>query len=221
MYGSWDMEHDGQNFLSFWVIFLPFYLTSNLQNKNFEKIKKKKKTLGDIILHMCTINDNHMMYGSWDMERDRQIFLSFWTIFLPFYSSKYPENQNFEKILKMPENITLYMCTIWCMVSEIWSMKFLSFWTIFCPFNPPNNPENKKNEKNPSGDIIILHMCTINYNHMMYIQFLRYANIPTVPTLVCCLAVLDWINLSRFSDFSPKIFYIHFIFHQQCNNLHK
>ena len=25
-----------------------------------------------------------MMYGSWDMERNRHIFLSFWTVFLPF-----------------------------------------------------------------------------------------------------------------------------------------
>ena len=34
----------------------------NLENQNFERMKK---TPGDIIiLHMCTINDNHMMYGS-------------------------------------------------------------------------------------------------------------------------------------------------------------
>ena len=39
---------------------------------------------GDIIiLHMCTINDNHMMNSSWDMEHDAQNFLSFWTIFCP------------------------------------------------------------------------------------------------------------------------------------------
>ena len=45
---------------------LSFYLPNNLKNQNFEKMKK---TPGDIIiLHMCTINDNHMMYGSWDME---------------------------------------------------------------------------------------------------------------------------------------------------------
>ena len=25
----------------------------------------------DIILHMCIINDNHMMYDSWNMEHDR------------------------------------------------------------------------------------------------------------------------------------------------------
>ena len=33
------------------------------------KIKKKKikKMPGDIILHMCTKNNDHMMYGSWNM----------------------------------------------------------------------------------------------------------------------------------------------------------
>ena len=41
--------------------FLPFCPTSNLQNQNFEKMKKSP---GDItILRMCPVNDNHMMYG--------------------------------------------------------------------------------------------------------------------------------------------------------------
>ena len=30
----------------------------------FEKKKKTTTTPGDIILHMCTINENHMMHGS-------------------------------------------------------------------------------------------------------------------------------------------------------------
>ena len=46
---------------------------------------------------------------------------------------------------------------------------------IFChlgPFFallPPNNPKNQnlKKMKKRSGDIIILHMCTLNDNHMM------------------------------------------------------
>ena len=50
--------------------FLPFYPINNPINQNFEKMKKK--TPGDIILHMCTKNYDHMMYGSWDMKRDRQ-----------------------------------------------------------------------------------------------------------------------------------------------------
>ena len=61
-------------FCHFGPFFLPFYLTNNPVNQNFEEMK----TLEDIIiLHKCTKTENHMMYGSWDMEHNRQIFLSF------------------------------------------------------------------------------------------------------------------------------------------------
>ena len=74
-YGVWRTL-----FLSFWTIFCPF--TNNLKNENFEKMKKMH---GDIIiLHKCTMNNNHMMHGSCDMKRDRQIFLSFLDIFCLF-----------------------------------------------------------------------------------------------------------------------------------------
>ena len=53
-----------ENFVSFWTVFCLFTrpLPNNLENKNFEKLKKIPG--GIIILHMCTINDNHMMYDS-------------------------------------------------------------------------------------------------------------------------------------------------------------
>ena len=80
-YGSWDTERDRQNFFVILAHFLPFQPPDdNLKNQNF----KLKKTPGDIILLICTINDDHMMDGSWDMEHNRQNFLSFWTIFCPF-----------------------------------------------------------------------------------------------------------------------------------------
>ena len=45
------------------------------ENQNFEKMKKIP---GDIItLDMCTIPENHIMYGFWDMDCDGQNFLSF------------------------------------------------------------------------------------------------------------------------------------------------
>ena len=60
--------------------FLPFYSPSNPKNPNFEKMKIRP---GDIItLHMHTKNENHMIYGSWGMEREN--VLSFWIIFCPF-----------------------------------------------------------------------------------------------------------------------------------------
>ena len=94
-YGSWDMEHDRQDFFVILDHFLHFYPSNNPKNQDFEKMKNPT---GDIIIwHRCTINDNHMMYGSWDMERDEQNFwdmvhnkykcyFSFWTIFCPFTS---------------------------------------------------------------------------------------------------------------------------------------
>ena len=76
-YGVWQTE-------CFVIMdhFLPFYPPMDPENQNFEKMKKTPEDI--IILQMCTINDNHMMYGSWDMEHDGQNFLSFWTVFCPF-----------------------------------------------------------------------------------------------------------------------------------------
>ena len=90
----------------------------NPEKENFEKTKKMRG--GFMILHMCTINDYHMMYGSWDKERDRQ--------------------------------------------------NFLSFCAIFCPFTPLTARKIKilKNWKKAPGDIIIFHMSTKSYDHMMY-----------------------------------------------------
>ena len=124
-------------FLSFWTIFCPF---NPLINWKIKILKKWKKTPGDIIiLYICTINNNHMIYGSWDMERDRQNFLSFWTIFCPFTS---PLKTWKIKILK--KWLLLHKCTKnhdhvlycpWDMMRDGCNCHF-SFWAIFCPFIP-------------------------------------------------------------------------------------
>ena len=60
------MIYDSRNieFTEFFIIlghFLPFYPPNKPKNQNFEKMKI---TPGDVInLHLCTINDNHMMYA--------------------------------------------------------------------------------------------------------------------------------------------------------------
>ena len=53
-----------------------------------KKIGKMKKTHRNniIILHMCTIHYDHMMYGSWNMEHNRQNILLFWAFFCPLIS---------------------------------------------------------------------------------------------------------------------------------------
>ena len=79
MYGSeiWSMT----KLFVILDLFSPFYPRNNLKNQNFEKMKKNPTDM--IILNMCTINDNHIMHGSWDIERDRPNFLLFWTNFCP------------------------------------------------------------------------------------------------------------------------------------------
>ena len=62
--------------------FSPFYTPNNPKNQNFETMKKNPRNMP--ILHKCGINDNNMMYGSWDMRRDRQNFLSVCIVFFPF-----------------------------------------------------------------------------------------------------------------------------------------
>ena len=78
MYASWNMECNRQYILSFWAIFCPF---TPIITWKIKTLKKQNKPGYIIILHLCTTNNIHMMYGSWDMEHDRQNFLSFWAIF--------------------------------------------------------------------------------------------------------------------------------------------
>ena len=62
------------------------------------------------------------------------------------------------------------MIIIWCIVPEIWNVtgrNFLSFWVIFCPFTPLKNKDFDKMKK-PPWNIIILHKCTKNHNHVLH-----------------------------------------------------
>ena len=127
---------------------------------------------------MCTINDSHMMYGSWDMECNRQNFLSFWTVFLLFYPTNNQKNKIFEKKEK-----TAWRYYNFTHVYHKWhsyDVWFLRYWARrielfvildqFLLFYPPNNTKNQNFEKlkKTHGEIIILHKCTKNHNHMLY-----------------------------------------------------
>ena len=130
-----------RTFFSFWAILYPF---TPLATCKINILKKWKKIPGDIILHMCTKNENHMMYGSQDKEYHRHNFFSFWTICCCYSPVTTKKNQNFEKLEKTHgDTIILHKGTIndnhtmHCS----WDVKhsrqdFLLFWAIFCPFNP-------------------------------------------------------------------------------------
>ena len=94
--------------------------------------------------------------------------------FLPFYFPNNPKNQNFQKkkkkapgdIISLPkctENHNHMLDCSWDMTRDGCNFYF-SFWAIFLP----KNQNLKKWKKKTSGDIIILHMCTKNYDHMMH-----------------------------------------------------
>ena len=70
MYGSWDIKAR-QAELSFWAIFCPLTLKNQSQKSKFWKSE-----INAWRYYHCTMNDDHMMDGSWDMEHSRHNFLS-------------------------------------------------------------------------------------------------------------------------------------------------
>ena len=150
--------------------FLPFYQPNNPKKQNLEKMKKMPEDI--IILRMFTINHNHIMYCSWDMKCDEQNFLSFWTAFCPFTPLTTWKIKILKNWKKTPEDIIILHNY---MIDGSWDMKydrknFLSFWTIFLPFHPLKTQKIKilKKMKKRTGDIIILHKCTKNHDHMLH-----------------------------------------------------
>ena len=110
VHGSGNVRCDRQNLLSFWAIFCPF---SHLTTQKIKILKNwMKKMPEDVInLQMCTINDNHMMYGSWDLECNRQNFLSFWTVFALLPSNN-PKSKILKKWKKLLEILSFYICVL-------------------------------------------------------------------------------------------------------------
>ena len=142
--------------------FLPFYFPNNLENQNFEV----KRVSGDvIILHKWTIDDNHMMYGSWDMKCNKQNVLSSWAIFCLFISITTRKIKILKKWKKHLEMSSFYTFVsqakiIWCIVPEIWiatdricATGFFVILGHFLPFDLTNNPKNRNLEKMKDLDI--------------------------------------------------------------------
>ena len=85
--------------------FFPFYHPSNPENQNLEKNKTAPAHV--IILHMCTKNNNHKMYASWDMACNRLciIFCSF----IPVTTWKNKFLKNWKKHLEI---LSFYTCVL-------------------------------------------------------------------------------------------------------------
>ena len=171
-YYAWFLRQ-GAWWTEFFVILDSFFvlLPPPLTTWKIKLLKKWKNTWDIIILHMCTINEKHIMYGSWDMEHDGHNFLSFWTIFCPFT----PLTTRKVKILKKGEKPWRYyhFTNVYDKLqsNDQWFLRYGVQWTEFfiildpfLHFYPPNNlnKSNLKKMQNTLGDIIILRMCIIN-----------------------------------------------------------
>ena len=125
-----------------------------------------------------------MVYPSWDMESDRQNFISFLTIFCPFMPSppNNPENQNFEKRKRTSGDIIiLQKCTInsnnvygsWDMM---WDRTFCHFGLYFS-FIPLTAQKMKISNKWKE------HLEILSFYMYFAVLFLRYI------FLSCCYTV--------------------------------
>ena len=141
MYDSWYIKVQQREFfviLGHFLLFHPPPPPKDKENQNFGKLKKKPRDI--IILHMCTINDNHLKYGSWDMEHNRQNFFLILDLFCLFTI-----NQNFEKLKKtVGDIIILHKSTknhdnmlhySWD-TAHVDVIFYIPFGAIFCPFTP-------------------------------------------------------------------------------------
>ena len=89
--------------------------------------KKCEKTPGHIILlHMCAINQDHMMFGSWDMNFNRQNFFVILDILLTFYSPNTLKMKKTLEILSFYTGVPKIMI-IGFTVPEIWHMSDVIF----------------------------------------------------------------------------------------------
>ena len=82
-YDGWFLRHGVRQteFLLILYQFLSHDPPHNPKNENFEKMR----TPEDITtLPFFTTNDNHMMYGFWDIKCNTHNFFLPWTIFYPF-----------------------------------------------------------------------------------------------------------------------------------------
>ena len=98
-----------------------------------------------IILHKCTINNNHMIIWLLRYQLQQTNFFAILGHFWPFYLSNSPKNENIKKWKKKKtprDIIILHDCTnnydyrlycSWDMACNIWNFYF-SFWTIFYRF---------------------------------------------------------------------------------------
>ena len=119
-----------------------------------------------------------MIYSSWDIERDRPklVILGHFLLFTLLKSKKN------SKLWKNEKKNTWRYCRFthvhhkW-QSYDVWFLRYGAWWTEFfvildhfLPFYPNRNQKNQNFEKmkKTRRDIIILHKCTKNHDHMLH-----------------------------------------------------
>ena len=171
----------------------PFFAQVSLPNgpSKIKFWKNEKKTLKDIIiLQRFTINDSHMIYAFSDMERNRQNFLSFWTIFCPFIGGK---KSKFWKTEKRPwryHHFTQVYQKSWSYAilflrQACNGCNYFSFWA---------NKKSKfrKSERNPW-----------RYHHFTIVHQKPWSYCYTVPEIWYMTDVITFLFWAIFCPFTP------------------
>ena len=199
-YDVWFLRYGAQQ-TEFFVIlncFLVFYLLPYGPRKS-KFWKNKKKIIWRY--HFTKVYHKWSSYDIWFLRYGVQQteFFVILDCFLPFY----PLTTWKIKILKKWKKAWRYyhltqVCHKW-QSNDLWFLRYqvrrTEFFVIlnhFLPLYPPNNPKNQnlENMKKTPGDIIILHMCTTNDNHMG-----KAPQICTVSFLQCFLLTKDDANI--------------------------
>ena len=166
-----------KTFLSFWTIFdlLP---PNNAENQSFEKMKKNP---GDIYYYFTHVYHRCQSFDVWFLGHGAQWteFLVILGNFLPFLPltrkikilKKWKKYQDISFYKSVPKiMIICYTVPEIQHVTDVISIFHFGLFFALLTTNDPKDPKNlnlKKVKKKP-GDIIILHTCTKNYDHMMY-----------------------------------------------------
>ena len=169
---SWSyliLVHDRCNcYFSFWAIFCPFTPLPSNSPKN-ENFKKWKKLLDISSLYIC-VPKLRSAAEIWHMTH---VIIFNFGLFFALLPSNSPKNQNFKKWEKSLKISSFYIRALeimirWCTVSEIWCVTdVIVIFHFVLLFNSPKNHNGKEMGK-MSGNIIILHTCTKNYDQMKY-----------------------------------------------------
>ena len=126
----------------------PLYPPNNPKNEKFKTMKKRS---WDIILHMRTKNNNHMLYCSWDIGRvgcnSFFNFEQFLALLLALAAQKIKISKN-EDTWRYHHLTQVYQKSWSYAISEKWKLK-------------------KNEQKKTPGDIIF-HKCTKSPDHMLY-----------------------------------------------------